>query len=306
MLLGQEQESLHALESAVNEVAQDPVANETYIDSLASECRSTDAILTGSDIVRALAYMNGNFGFQVRSDSNSGRHVIWGHGFSRTVFASTVEALERDHSVLPLSPLELRLHQLSESLSRPGECLPLVVGSYQSGSFRRSVAYWVGDGEIVPVESMGELARRVDAWSGTYPDPAEWLKAQNLARQEAEAQVGLMEHRVAQRERDGLQRQRDAAWFRLQYELGRYLVCVGGDTADLNGSLYHQMSRDIASAQRLRQCLEKLDGYPDWDPELCRDLERFAQQLPENQRKARLLGRELDAALDDPRWMADI
>jgi len=69
--------------------------------------------------------------------------------------------------------------------------------------------------------------------------------------------------------------------------------------------LYQQMSRDIASARRLKQCWEKLGGYPNWDQELC-ELKNFSQQLTENQRTARLLGKELDAALGDPRWEADL
>jgi superfamily II DNA or RNA helicase len=305
MLLGQEQESVQALERAAREIAQDPLANETYVDSLAAAWGDTDAVLTRSDIVRALAYVKGDVGVRVRSDNDAGRHVIWGSGFPKTVVASTVEALERDHSVVPLSPLDPRLHRLAESLTRPGECLPLVVGSSQSGSFRRSIISWIGDGEVVPVESVEELTRRVDAWDGTCPDPVEWLSAQNIAQREAEAQVELMEHRAMQCERDGLQRQRDSARLRLQYELGRYLACLGGDTADLNGWLYHQMSRrDIASAQRLKRCLEKLGGYPDWNQGLCDDIATFVESLTENQRKARLLGKELDAALDDPRWTA--
>lgn len=79
-----------------------------------------------------------------------------------------------------------------------------------------------------------------------------------------------------------------------------------GGTVDLNGLLYQHISRDLASSRRLAQCLEKLGGYPEWYPELCRDLESFARVLTENQRKARLLGKELDAALEDPRWVADL
>lgn len=59
-------------------------------------------------------------------------------------------------------------------------------------------------------------------------------------------------------------------------------------------------------AGRLKRCLEKLGGYPEWDLELCLDLEAFAQTLSDGRRRARLLGTEVDAALDDPRWSAQI
>ena len=72
----------------------------------------------------------------------------------------------------------------------------------------------------------------------------------------------------------------------------------------LNAVLYRQMSRDIASAARLNKALERLGGYQEWSAEMRRELLEFHETLTENQRRARLLGREIDAALADPRWMA--
>jgi hypothetical protein len=79
---------------------------------------------------------------------------------------------------------------------------------------------------------------------------------------------------------------------------------LGEGTSDLNGLIHKQISRDIATAQRLKRCLEKLGGYPEWLPDLCREVEAFANHLSENQCRARLLGKKVDAALEDPRWMA--
>jgi len=89
-------------------------------------------------------------------------------------------------------------------------------------------------------------------------------------------------------------------------ELGRYLVCVAGQAGDLSGILNQQISRDIATAQRLRRCLEKLGGWPEWSLEQSSELELFYGRLTENQVRARLLGKEIDAALEDPRWLADV
>ena len=187
-----------------------------------------------------------------------------------------------------------------------GVVVPEPVGSYQSGPFRCSVAYWIENDEIIPIESIEDLEGRVDAWNGNYSDPDKWLRADREAQSTAERHVRHLKNRAHQRETGGLNRQISAARLRLQRELGRYLTCLGNgtDTTDLNGLLHRQITRDISSAQRLKKCLERFGGYPEWSPTLCLELEEFAQHLSENRRKARLLGKEIDAALEDPRWQA--
>lgn len=304
MLLGREREDLRALESAAKDVEKDPLAEETYVESAAQSVMPAASALSKSEFEETLEVLNGDFGPRIQQDFSTGRHSLTGAGAPRTLFGSTVEALEQDERAVPLSPLEPRLKDLATGLLRPGERLPLAVGSYQSGAFRCSVAYWIGDGELVPVDSIRELRPRVESWNGNYPDPTRWLEAEELARQEARTQVELMERRASERQKKGLERQIEAARIRLQRELGRFLVCLDLGTDDLNNIMFLQMSRDIASAERLKLCLEKLGDYPEWDPDLCRELDLFVQPLTEGQRRARLLGKELDAALEDPRWSA--
>lgn len=153
---------------------------------------------------------------------------------------------------------------------------------------------------------MHELSRLVEEWTGAYPDPADWVCAKESARRQAQAQVEVMATRAEKREREELERQREAARLRLHRELGRYLVCLGQGTADLNVVLHQQMLRDIASAERLKQCLDRLGGYPEWPPDLCQEIETFVARLSDNQRRARLLGKEIDAAIEDPRWAAEL
>jgi hypothetical protein len=305
MLLGHEPLDLHALSDIAGQVESDPLSKEIYIESEASggECKISP--LNRIELWTALSRLTREIGFRVDHDGKSETIKLSGIGKSKAVLSSKIEVLERDHRVLPLSPLEPRLKQLAESLDRPGERLPLVIGSFQKGGFRRSVAYWVDKGSPVKIESFQDIEKQVEAWDGNYPDPEKWLNAQIRAKDEAEKQVGFLEERAAQREEEALLRQKKAASIRLQHELGRYLTCLGGGTENLNETLHHQMSRDIASAQRLRKCLEKLGGYPEWPLELCRDLESFVKGLTENQLKARLLGKELDAALEDPRWLVE-
>ena len=300
MLLGQEGDSREALEATAEKVEAEPLAREAYAESDAEEVVSAPAPLTRADIVQALKELVGEFGPRAR---------LVGDGLYRIsgiagAIATDTAALEREDTAAPLSPLMPQLRKLADQLDRHGERLPLVVGSYQIGPFRSSAAYWVGSGVIAAIESVAELRRRLESWNGLLSDPGEWLDAQRIAKREAEKAVRQMEQRARQREQENLRRQKQAARLRLQRELGRYLVCLGAGTADLNSALYQQMSRDIASAVRLRKALEKFGDYPEWPAELCRDLEVFYRELTGNQRRARLLGTEIDAALDDPRWLA--
>jgi hypothetical protein len=303
MLLGQEQADPAVLETAVVQVGQDPMASENYeVESAAVAPAQSEALLTRQQVETALVRLQDGSGLRVKVNGKTGECTLSGAALPKAVFSDRIEVLERDHTVRPLSPLEPRLRELAEHLDRHGERLPLVVGSYQRGAFRCSVAYWVGNGELRLVQAMGEMEQLVGAWDGTYPDPDGWLKAQEKARQEAQAQVQRMEEEAAEREAEGLQRQREAAYLRLRRELGRYLVCLGEGTANLNDVFYRQMARDTAGAQRLTQCYERLGGYPAWDLELCRELGQSGRLMTENQRAGRLLGRELEAALGDPRW----
>ena len=305
MLLGRERENLAALDRMARQVENDLFARETYLESPARKAESRVAGVERKDLVKALGLLDGDFGPRCQGSAEGGRYVISGAGFPRTVYGATIEALEKDAGARPLSLLDPRMRELAERLSRPGEHLPLVIGTHQCGGFRRSVAYWVGLGGATMVESAGQLEALVEAWDGLYPDPAEWLRMERLATDEARRQVAGMERVSQEREQAGLERQLDAARLRLKRELGRYIKCLNPDSADLNGTLYQQMTRDIAGAERLRQALEKLGGvYPDWDSSLLRELDSFVQSLSEGQRRARLLGKELDAALEDPRWSA--
>jgi len=305
MLLGREPENLAAIQAAADQAELDLLARETYLESDARNIRKPPACVQRGDLVKALELLNGEFGPGC-SSREDGRYVISGAAFRKTTYAATVEALEKDASARPLSPLEPRLRELAQSLLRPGEHLPLVIGSHQQGGFRRSVAYWVGGGEPVRVESAKQLEDLVERWDGRYPDPAARLRVEQSAAQEARRQVEEMERMSRERMRAGLERQLEAARLRLIQELGRYVKCFDPGTDDLNDSLYRQSSRDITGAPRLRRALERLGGYPEWDAEMIRELGDYVRSLSEGQRRARLLGKELDAALEDPRWSADL
>jgi len=306
MLLGQDAVDLAALGAAATLVEQDALARETYVENPAVPVEPPRPAVTREDLLEVFKCLDGSFGPRVRFRQGSEIVEISAPGFTKTVFAATARALERDRAARPLSPFDERVRELVERLHRPGERLPLVIGSFRQGGFRRSLAYWVEKGAAVPVESLHQLSQLVEGWRGAYPDPADWVRTEEETRRQAQADVEAMAAAALKREQEGLERQREAARLRLHRELGRYLACVGQGTADLNAVLHQQMLRDIASAARLKQCLDRLGGYPEWPPDLFQEIETFVARLTDNQRRARLLGKEIDAALEDPRWAAEL
>jgi hypothetical protein len=303
ILLGQEAANLNELGTLAKQVEKDPLALETYAESTASKAKTSPPAVTRKEIEAALGRLNGEFGVQAKQKPGSQTYVLSGNGIPKQKFSCTIEDLEHDQSIAPLTPLNPSLRGLTQNLLRPGERLPLVIGSHQLGAFRVTVARWVTDNGVKPVESFAQLESLVNAWDGRFPSPEVWKQAEADAQQDAGECVRQLEEQTARRVRDMAKRQVEAARLRLQKELGRYLVCFSKSTTDLNKALYSQMSRDIATAQRLDQCMKRLGGYPEWSAELRRELDEFYRDLAPNQRHARLLGSEIDAALEDPRWV---
>lgn len=305
MLLNQEPVDLSALDEAVAEVEQDPLPAEIYLQSEAPQKSNGAVALAREDLVAALEELSGELGLSVSKASDGQVLKITGLPGRAVRMATTVQALEHDRVLNVLCPLADVPKQIRDHLQRPGENLPLVIGTAQRGAFRVSIAVWIDDsGSIAQVDNISDLRRRLAAWSGHYPDPSVWQQARQHAQQLAEQIVLELVERAEKAETASVERQVQAARLRLQRELGRYLVALDSTARDLNSLLYSQMTRDIATATRLRKCLDRLGGYPQWDDELRAELDHFANSLAENTRKARLLGSELDAALGDPRWQA--
>ena len=305
MLDGRAPVDVQALTSAADEVDRDPLATEIYLEAPAVSPERDDVVMDRNDLETALGYLSSELDFRVKSNSQSTMYTVSGKQTGRTVFAGSPAALEDTPKSCPLSALEPALREIRHSLSRPGEHLPLVIGTFEKGPFRAANAYWLGSNRNKQVRTMGQLARLVESWDGTYPDPSRWVKAAARAKVDARKSVKQMERRAYERERDGLENQLDAARRRLQRELGRYLVCLGATTAELNEHLHRQLARtDLSGVARLKEAFDRLGGFPEWPAELERELAEFVDNLTENRRRARLAGSELDAALQDPRWTA--
>lgn len=299
ILIGKSTESPSDLAAAAAQT--DPLAEEIYLESEAEAAETIAPPLRRDDLRDALLRLNGEFGPTAKQVGDEAYRIT---GIAGTLALST-PALERNAASTPLSPFSDVVRELASGLQRPAERLPLVLGSFQAGAFRTTVAAWVGSNAPVPLNSYADLRRLVDAWDGQYPDAGAWIAAEHAARQTAEGIVAARAARALERERAALKRQVHAARLRLLREVGRYLVCLGEGTSDLNDVWYRYMlRRDVAGGERLRRAHEMLGGYPEWETDLLSELGTFDKQLPDGQRRARLAGKEVDAALNDPRWIA--
>jgi hypothetical protein len=194
------------------------------------------------------------------------------------------------------------LRRFARQLWRAGERLPLVLGTAEIGPFRSVQAVWVGSEGLKRIRNFAELRELVAAWNGTSPAVDDWLSAQQTVRAEARQQVEAMVKLAASRVATIRAQQVAAAKLRLQEELGRFLICAEPNTDDLNGKL-HRMTQDrTATAERLRRVFHRLGAYPDWPVAKLQALRGWRDAVTTNQIKTRLTGRELDAALEDPRW----
>lgn len=305
MLLGQEDFDIPALENEVYDVEQDIIAAEAYLNSHAVALTQEAAPLNKQHIEKAVSYLKEEIGFSIKKERTGKIFQIKSldrGGLIRYTLDSTT--LESDEDVLPFNQDGKITDWIVTKLIRPGENLPLVIGSHKENAFRSTVVYWIDGTSVQKIEQFDQLEKKLEEWDGRYPDPGVWIKAQARANQEAARTVREMVKRAQEIEEKGIARQIEAAKLRLLKELGRYLVCLAEEVGDLNQILYRQMNKDIASADRLRKCIEKLGGYPEWPDTLLEDLRDFLDKLTPNERKARLLGSEVDAALDDPRWAA--
>jgi len=198
--------------------------------------------------------------------------------------------------------LDARQWALLRQLQRPGERLPLIFVSVESDAFRVITCGWAGPYGTAEVRSFSDVKRLVAEWDGAEPSPEAW----NIARIDLEcrAREVVEELRATAKAVIAAEReqQREAARLRVIEELGRLLICFPPDTDDLNGKFYRLGSEATPTADRLKSVHNRIGAYPDWSPWHLADLRAFRDDLSLAQQKTRLTGRELDAALADPRW----
>jgi len=287
--------------AAAQRAKQDLLSSEAYFDSEAEPDTKAVPPVTLADLQAAMGQLDGELPIRARKEGG-----VWQvTGFGRKLRASCdVTTLEADAKLVPLVPEQDFVQGIASRLSGDGKLLPLVIGTCSDGAFRISLAYWVGGGKPVKLRSMADLKKKLAEWCGDRPTPEALLDARQKAEREAKKVVRAMQNRCKDAERAALDAQLTAAKERLVRELGKSLVALGYGTASLNAGFYEEMKAESPTAERLRAVYKHLGRYPDWPEQLQRELEEFNSKLTEGRRTARRTGSELDAALQDPRWVA--
>ena len=300
-LLGEITPDLDELIAQAEKLEQDPVIQELFIDDDINETPDRKNAVSRQDLIHAIEILQGEFGLRIANNKNN-FSTVQGMG-SKLRVGFTVESLEANRDVLPLSIIHSPLLKIVEFLLHSGEQLPLVIGSSQEGPFRCSIAYWVGKNGIKEMNSVKQLSENIQSWDGVYPEPDECRKAEERAKKEAKRHVQKMLIEAQEKEEYSFWKQLQACKLRLLKEIGRFLICMENATTDIDGMFGRHLSREGATSRRLQKCLDMLGKNPEWTSNQHTDLVNFYHNLNEGQKSARRLGSEIDGALDDPRWV---
>lgn len=112
-----------------------------------------------------------------------------------------------------------------------------------------------------------------------------------------------MRERVECRWQEGINRQVEAARYRLERELLR-LLCAVDKSRDPNTVWAELMRGTGARAGWLREAAQRL-GYPyAWQEQKLSEARRYVEDMPPKSKDTLKLGATLQAALEDPRWKA--
>lgn len=294
--------SVEELERLATAAERDFLSAETYLDSEAVSQAPAPAALTRADMLSALETLQPEFGLQLCGSAAKGNLALKGLASKPVRIALSNPALDADPAARPFTATSPEVAQVADHLARPGEALPLVVGSARAGAFRRSCALWVASTGAEPVDTLAALRARVDEWDGTLPPPEQLAAAARHAQQDADLQVRAMELHARQVEHANRVQQRAAAALRLHREVGRLLRCLEPSAADIGQLADDQAARTGPLAERIRKARDLLGGHFDWTPQLLWELDLFVRHLTPNDQRSRLSGSSLDAAFADYRW----
>lgn len=297
MLIGREEVDEEALARAADEIRANPTLMQAFPEDEPVPMAAEAGLVAASDTEALLAALDGT-GVRVTAESNALHRI--GDGPLRLVtHPSAIIATPEAACVDGLDP---RQHAMWRQLQQPGERLPLLLVSAEAGAFRVTLCAWLGGEGMREVRSFADLKALVAAWDGKEAPTGAWQAARANLRLAAQGIVADMGSRAAATAASKAAAQIEAARLRLVDELGRLLICFQPDTDDLNGKFHRLASEQTPTAHRLQNVFGRLGGYPDWEGHHIADLREFRADLGPSQVKTRLTGRELDAALADPRW----
>ena len=297
MLIGRAEVDEEALAQMAKEIRNNPTVMQAFPEDELTQSLPERALVSFEDTETLLAALDGT-GIRITAETNSLHRV-----------EDTCLRLVTHLAAIPSSPdaacidgLDARQTALLRQLQQPGERLPLILASAEAAAFRVTLCGWLAPDGLRELQSFGELKQLTSDWRGEEVSIGAWQTARAQLYSLAKDKVAHLMQQARQRQLVKAEAQRDAARLRTVDELGKFLLCFEPDTDDLNGKFHRLASDQTATAQRLQNVFSQLDGYPDWDPAEIADLRDFRSELTPNQIKTRLTGRELDAALADPRW----
>lgn len=297
MLIGREEVNEEALAQAAEQIRTNPALMQAFPEDAPVPMVAETGLVSASDTEALLAVLDGT-GVLVTAESNALHRI--GDGPLRLV--THPSAITASPEAACIDGLDQRQYALCRQLQQPGERLPLLLVSAEAGAFRVTLCAWVGSSGMQEVSSLSDLKALVVSWGGREVPTGAWQAARAKLRLAAQSKVTEMAGRFMSVMTTKFAAQNKAAHLRLIDELGRLLICFEPDIDDLNGKFHRLASDQTPTAHRLQNVFGRLGGYPDWEGHHIADLRDFRENLGPSQVKTRLTGRELDAALADPRW----
>jgi Helicase conserved C-terminal domain/SNF2-related domain/PLD-like domain len=297
MLIGREPVNEEALARAAEQIRNDPVTMQAFPEDEPAPIDAELGLLCAEDTYELLAALDGT-GISVTPVSNTVHSI----GDGSLQVATEASGIASRPAASCIDGLDARQWKLLRELQQPGERLPLLVVSAEYQAFSVVVCGWLTSEGIVRLGSFKELQALLNDWDGREVPKGAWQSArQQLAVEAREHAMRLVDRQsgISARVRKA---QVEAARLRLIEELGRTLICFPPDIDDLNGKFHRLASEETPSAERLQKVFSRLGAYPDWDDFMTSDLRKYRASLSTNQIKSRITGREIDAALADPRW----
>jgi hypothetical protein len=297
MLIGREEVDEEALARAAEEIRANPTVMQAFPEDAPVPPAVEASLVSASDTEALLAALDGT-GVGVTAESDT-LHRIGEGPLSLVTDPSAIIATPEAAYV---DGLDQRQHAVLRQLQQPGERLPLLLVSAEVQAFRVTLGAWMSGEGMREVRSFADLKALVAGWDGKEAPIGAWQAARAYLRSAAQRVVAEMAERTVAIATSKAAAQIEAARLRLIDELGRLLICFEPDTDDLNGKFHRLASEQTPTAQRLQNVFGRLGGYPCWDGQQIGDLREFRANLSPSQVKTRLTGRELEAALADPRW----
>jgi superfamily II DNA/RNA helicase len=302
-------EFLGNVDKKIEDIESDSVTTNIFEREPAEEPNLPEAVLKREDIEYALDMLErspGKIKAKKKMNKPNSWKIIWGRQSEEVSTES--EMLERDKNIKPIVPGDRIVDLISENLALPANRTPLVIEEFVDPDerFRAVEIRWICGERIEEISNISQLQKLISEWDGTNPAPAILYKAREEARKKAKKRVENMKTEWEEKEKLGIDAQISAARLRLLREVGRTMRCLGDskdskDSKDISLVFKKQLEKE-RSDKRYRKVIELLGNYPSWSSEELDEIEDFVKR--ENQKKARITGTEIDAALNDPRWRA--